>query len=156
MMRVGASSEGMQKIVLKLMGHARYRALDSLQVWRGTYKHSDAQYWCLILFDRADRSSLRILKSLFDGLKTSIEPASQPDVQTAIDSRQSVIWCFSDCDLHGCGGQNQANQQADDASFDTLSVGRVKTPLVLLPTVDEIKRSAEIKQKLWQYFLHLK
>lgn len=155
-MSVDSRRVKMQKIALKLMGYARYRALDALQVWRGVTMNSDAPHWCLILFDQHDRNSISILQSLFNGLKTTIEPASLSDVQTVIDSRQAVIWCFSDYDVNGHVGKDQAVHRAADQVFDVLSVGHVNTPLVLLPTLDQIKCSAEIKQKLWQYFLHLK
>ena len=151
--------DAMQKIALKLMRYSLYSTTLPLQVWSGCYFDGNDPCWCLIVFDAEDPDTIGFLQFLFRGMKTRIQPAKHDEVAAVLSDRPAVIWCFSKLlDRFEGVYPSCALSAASDMAlpYATLPVGSVQTTMCLLPSVAEICQSPKIKQKLWQYFLHLK
>ena len=150
-------SQEFSQISLKMQGFDQYMMGKSMQFWSGFHGGSVQSSWCYLITECGGQQSVRVLQGLFQGLRTGISQVSEQEVVDAMAQREVILWCFMERDrIFSAEQVSQLVIKEDVVSVVRMEMAKTQTTVVCLPTVSEIIASAEIKRKLWQYFLHLK
>lgn len=150
-------SQEFTKISLKMQGFDQYLISNPMQFWSGFCGDNPQSSWCYLMTECLEQRSDEVLRGLFRGLRTEIRQVSEQVVVDNLAQREVVLLCFVERDrIFSTKQISQMVVKEDLISVVRIEMAKTLATVVCLPTVSQMIASAEIKRKLWQYFLHLK